>query len=159
MKVGRPARKPDSIDSAIHNLRGEKVILDADLARIYGVTTKRLNEQVKRNARRFPSDFPFRLSKAELEHLAGQRARSDPSDNRSQTATGSQKHRAPRFLPYAFTEHGALMAANALNSSPAVEMSVQVVRAFVRMRHLLAAHKKLTGKLEDLERKIGTHDE
>jgi len=159
MKVGRPARKTDSIESAIHTLRGEKVILDADLARIYGVTTKRLNEQVKRNARRFPLDFAFRLSKAELEHLAGQRARSDPSDNRSQIATGSQKHRDPRFLPYAFTEHGALMAANVLNSPLAVEMSVLVVRAFVRMRHLLAAHKELSGKLEDLERRIGTHDE
>ena len=99
MKVGRPARKPVSIESAIHNLRGEKVILDADLARIYGVTTKRLNEQVKRNARRFPLDFAFRLSKAGLEHLAEQRARSDPSDHRSQIATGSQKHRDPRFLP------------------------------------------------------------
>ena len=99
MKVGRPARKPDSIESAIHNLRGEKVILDADLACNYGVTTKRLNEQVKRNARRFPVDFAFRLRKAELEHLAGQRAGSDPSSNRSQIATGSQKHRDPRFLP------------------------------------------------------------
>ena len=159
MKVGRPARKTDSIAAAIHTLRGDKVILDADLARIYGGTTKRLNEQVKRNARRFPLDFAFRLSKAELEHLAEQRARSDPSDHRSQIATGSQKHRDPRFLPYAFTEHGALMAANVLNSSQAVEMSVHVVRAFVRMRHLLAAHKELTGKLEDLERKVGTHDE
>ena len=159
MKVGRPARKTDSIAAAIHTLRGDKVILDADLARIYGGTTKRLNEQVKRNARRFPSDFAFRLSKAELEHLAGQIERSDQSDNRSQIATGSQKHRDPRFLPYAFTEHGALMAANVLNSPQAVEMSVLVIRAFVRMRHLLAAHKELTGKLSDLERKIGTHDE
>ena len=159
MKFPRPSGKTISIESAIHTLRGEKVILDADLARIYGVTTKRLNEQVKRNARRFPSDFAFRLSKAELEHLAGQIERSDQSDNRSQIATGSQKHRDPRFLPYAFTEHGALMAANVLNSPQAVEMSVLVVRAFVRMRHLLAAHKELTGKLSDLERKIGTHDE
>ena len=159
MKVGRPARKTDSIAATIHTLRGDKVILDADLARIYGVTTKRLNEQVKRNARRFPLDFAFRLSKAELEHLAEQRARSDPSDHRSQIATGSQKHRDPRFPPYAFTEHGALMAANVLNSSQAVEMSVHVVREFVRMRHRLAAHKELTGKLEDLERKVGTHDE
>lgn len=79
--------------------------------------------------------------------------------NRSQIATGSQKHRDPRFLPYAFTEHGALMSANVLNSPQAVEMSVIVVRAFVRMRHMLAAHKQLTGKLSELERKIGTHDE
>jgi hypothetical protein len=118
-----------------------------------------LNEQVKRNARRFPADFAFRLSKAELEHLARQLARPKRSDNRSQIATGSQKHRDPRFLPNAFTEHGALMAANVLNSPQAVAMSVLVVRAFVRMRHMLAAHKELTGKLSELERKIGTHDE
>ena len=158
MKFTRASGKTISIESVIHTLRGEKVILDADLARIYGVSTKRLNEQVKRNARRFPSDFAFRLSKAELEQVAGKITSSDRSDNRSQIATGSQKHRDPRFLPYAFTEHGALMAANVLNSPRAVEMSVLVVRTFVRMRHLLAAHKELTGKLDDLERKIGIHD-
>jgi len=159
MKLARASRKTISVESVIHSVRGEKVIIDVDLARIYGVTTKRLNEQVKRNARRFPADFAFRLSKAELEQLAGQRARSEQSGNRSQIATGPQKHRDPRFLPYAFTEHGALMAANVLNSPQAVEMSVVVVRAFVRMRHMLAAHKELTGKLSELERKIGTHDE
>jgi len=159
MKFARPSGKRVSIESVIHTLGGEKVILDADLARIYGVTTKRLNEQVKRNARRFPSDFAFRLSKAELEHMAGQIANSGQSDNRSQIATGSQKHRDPRFPPYAFTEHGALMAANVLSSRQAVEMSVLVVRAFVRMRHMLAAHKGLTRQLSDLERRIATHDE
>jgi hypothetical protein len=130
-----------------------------DLARIYGVSTKRLNEQVKRNTRRFPADFSFRLSKVEMEQLIGQLARSEQSGDRSQIATGPQKHRDPRFLPYAFTEHGALMAANVLNSTQAVKMSVLVVRAFVRMRHMLAAHKELTGKLSESERKIGTHDE
>jgi hypothetical protein len=140
-------------------MRGEKIILDADLARIYGVTTKRLNEQIKRNARRFPADFAFRLRKAEWELLTEQIAKSDITGNRSQIATGSQKHRDPRFLPYAFTEHGALMAANVLSSTQAVEMSVLVVRAFVRMRHILTAHKELTRQLSELERKIGTHDE
>jgi hypothetical protein len=159
MKLAPVSRKRMAVEAVIHSVRGEKVILDVDLARIYGVTTKRLNEQVKRNARRFPADFAFRLSKAELEQLVGQRARSEQSGNRSQFATGPQKHRDPRFLPYAFTEHGALMAANVLNSPQAVEMSVVVVRAFVRMRHMLAAHKELTGKLSELERKIGTHDE
>jgi hypothetical protein len=159
MKLAPVSRKRMAVEAVIHSVRGEKVILDVDLARIYGVTTKRLNEQVKRNARRFPADFAFRLSKAELEQLVGQRARSEQSGNRSQIATGPQKHRDPRFLPYAFTEHGALMAANVLNSPQAVEMSVVVVRAFVRMRHMLAAHKELTGKLSELERKIGTHDE
>jgi len=151
MKLARASGKTLSIESVIHSERGE--------TRIYGVSTKRLNEQVKRNARRFPTDFSFRLSKAELAQLVGQIARSEQSGNRSQIATGSQKHRDPRFLPYAFTEHGALMAANVLNSTQAVKMSVLVVRAFVRMRHVLAAHKELTGKLSELERKIGTHDE
>lgn len=93
------------------------------------------------------------------QRLAGQSARPGASGNRSQIATGYQKHRDPRFLPYAFTEHGALMAANALNSPQAVEMSVIVTRTFVRMRQVFAAHKDLTGKLAELERKIGTHDE
>jgi hypothetical protein len=133
--------------------------LDVDLARIYGVTTKRLNEQVKRNTRRFPADFAFRLSKLELERLMGQSVKSEVKGNRSQFATGSQKHRDPRFLPYAFTEHGALMAANILNSPQAIEMSVHVIRAFVQMRRMLAAHKELTRQLSELEGRIGKHDE
>jgi phage regulator Rha-like protein len=158
MKRPGPSNSPISIESVIHTLRGEKVILDADLARIYGVTTKRLNEQVKRNAHRFPSDFVFQVTKVELDHLREQIPRSARSGNRSQFATGSQKHRDPRFLPFAFTEHGALMAANVLNSQQAVEMSVLVVRAFVRMRHVLATHKDLAQKLAALERRVGTHD-
>jgi hypothetical protein len=113
--MARRSSKTLPIDSVIHSLRGEKIILDVDLARIYGVTTKRLNEQVKRNIRRFPADFAFRQSKEEWEFLTEQIAKSDNTANRSQIATGSQKHRDPRFLPYAFTEHGALMAANARN--------------------------------------------
>ena len=108
-----------SIETFIYTIRGQKVILDADLARIYGVTTKRLNEQVKRNIKRFPFDFMFEVMPEELNDV-----------NRSQFATGSQKHRDPKFLPYAFTEHGAIMVANVLNSPSAVEMSVFVVRAF-----------------------------
>ncbi|HKZ74714.1 MAG TPA: ORF6N domain-containing protein [Steroidobacteraceae bacterium] len=135
------------ITSAILLLRGQKVLLDAELAVLYGVTTKRLNEQVKRNAHRFPQDFMFRLSRAETEAL-----------NRSQSATGSQKHRDRRFLPYAFTEHGAIMAATVLNSRRAVEMSLYVVRAFVRLRELLASNKALSQKLDELERKLQNHD-
>lgn len=148
MKSVPAAGKAVPIESVIHSVRDEKVILDVDLARIYGVTTKRLNEQVKRNGRRFPADFAFRLSKAELEQLLEFHAKSDQPRNRSQIATGSQKHRDPRFLPYAFTEHGALMAANVLNSPQAVQMSVLVVRAFVRMRDMIAAHKELTGNCQ-----------
>ncbi len=95
----------EHITRAILLVRGHKVLLDTELAALYGVTTKRLNEQVKRNAGRFPQDFRFRLSRAETEAL-----------NRSQIATGSQKHRDPRFAPYAFTEHGAIMAATVLNN-------------------------------------------
>src|SRR5277367_3098692 len=109
----------EDITPTIRILRGHKVLLDAELAALYGVTTKRLNEQVKRNAARFPPDFIFRLTQAETVTL-----------NRSQNATGSQKHRDPSFAPYAFTEHGAIMVATILSSPRAIEMSVYVVRAF-----------------------------
>ncbi len=133
-------------------LRGHRVILDADLAALYGVTTKRLNEQVKRNAGRFPPDFLFRLTRIEAEAL-----------NRSQIATGSRKHRDPRFAPFAFTEHGAVMAGTILNSSRAVEMTIYVVRAFVQLRELLASNKDLAHRLDELEerieKKLAKHDE
>lgn len=133
-------------------LRGHRVILDADLARLYGVTTKRLNEQVKRNAVRFPADFAFRLTRAEVRTL-----------NRSQIATGSRKHRDPRNSPIAFTEHGAVMAGTVLNSSHAVEMTIFVVRAFVQLRELLASNKDLAHRLDELEarieKKLSRHDD
>src|SRR3990170_325494 len=158
MKSPRPSGKTVSIESAIHTVRGEKIILDADLARIYGVTTKRLNEQVKRNPDRFPSAFVFRLTQAEWERLVGRIANSDRPENRSQIATGSQRHRDPRFPPYAFTQHGAIMAANLLNSPRAVQMSVFVVRAFVRLRQMIATHKDIVAKLVELEHKVASHD-
>lgn len=136
------------IARAILLLRAQRVILDAELATLYGVSTKVLNQAVKRNAERFPEDFLFRLTRAETEAL-----------NRSQSVTGSQKHRDPRFPPFAFTEHGAIMAATILNSSRAVEMSVFVVRAFVRLRGLLASNTALARKLDELERKYRHHDE
>jgi ORF6N domain len=123
------------------------VLLDAELAALYGVTTKALNQAVKRNAGRFPRDFIFRASAEETESL-----------NRSQSVTGSQKHRDPRFPPYAFTEHGAIMAASILSSSRAVEMSVYVVRAFVQLRELLASNTALARKLSELEGKLKHHD-
>jgi hypothetical protein len=139
---------PADIARAILVLRGQRVILDAELAALYGASTKRLNEQVKRNARRFPEDFLFRLTRVETEIL-----------NRSQNATGLQKHRDPRFPPFAFTEHGAIMAATILNSPRAVEMSLYVVRAFIRLRDLLASNSTLARKLDELERKYQHHDE
>ena len=118
-------------------LRDERVLLDADLAALYGVTTKALNQAVKRNAGRFPDDFAFQLSKVEAANLRSQfvtssRQDADPKtdiSNRSQIVTGSQRHRDPRFRPWVFTEHGALMAANLLRSERAVQTSVYVVRA------------------------------
>lgn len=137
-----PARI-DEIGSRIRTIRGQRVILDADLARVYGVPTKRLNEQVRRNEKRFPPDFLFQLTAEEIGNL-----------NRSQFATGSQKHRDPRLRPYAFTENGAIMAANVLNSPEAVRMSVFVVRAFVQMRDLLGSTKELAKQLAALEKKL-----
>lgn len=132
-----------TIASVIRTIRGQKVILDSDLARIYGVPTKALNQAVKRNLRRFPNDFLFQLTLEEVADL-----------NRSQFVTGSQKHRDPRLLPYAFTENGAIMAANVLNSPEAVRMSVFVVRAFVQMRDLLGSTKELAKQLAELEKKL-----
>ena len=135
----------DRIERAILLIRGEKVMLDSDLAAIYGVTTKALNQAVKRNVSRFPEDFMFQLTVDEVANL-----------NRSQFVTGSQKHRDPRFPPYAFTEHGALMLANVLNSERAAQTSVLVVRAFVRLRQLLSSNAELARKLEALENKYDT---
>jgi phage regulator Rha-like protein len=132
-----------TIVPVIRTIRGKKVILDSDLAHIYGVTTKRLNQAVKRNAKRFPPDFLFQLTAEEADSL------------RSQIVTlksGRGQHR--KFLPYAFTENGAIMAANVLNSPEAVRMSVFVVRAFVKMRELLGSTKELAKQLADLEKKL-----
>ena len=133
------------IERRIYFIRGQKVMLDKDLAAIYGVKTKALNQAVKRNADRFPKDFMFQLSWDETGSL------------RSQIVT-LKRGRHIKFRPYVFTEHGAIMAATVLNSPVAVAMSVQVVRAFVRLREMVAAHKELAGKLDELERKYQTHD-
>jgi hypothetical protein len=130
------------LEPLIRTIRGDKVILDSDLALIYGVTTARLNEQVKRNLKRFPDDFTFRLTRAEFGDLI------------SQNATSSSTYGGRRKLPLVFTEHGAIMAANVLNSARAVEMSVYVVRAFVKLRSVLAEHKDLARELAEVERKL-----
>jgi hypothetical protein len=152
---GKPVKYSEAtIEALILTIRGQRVILDCDLAAVYGVSTKRLNEQVKRNAGRFPADFAFQLTPQELLTLKSQIATSSYGPNRSQFATGSQKHRDPRYLPYAFTEHGSIMAANVLNSPRAVQMSVFVVRAFVKMRALLLSQTGLARKLAELEKKL-----
>jgi phage regulator Rha-like protein len=142
----------EDITRAILVLRGHRVLLDTELATLYGVTTKRFNEQVRRNAKRFPADFMFQLTAEEISSL------------RSQIATlklGRGQHR--KYLPYVFTEHGAIMAATILNSPRAIEMSVYVVRAFVQLRELLASNKELARRFAQLEtrldKKLTTHDE
>ena len=136
----------ERIQSLILIVRGHRVIVDADLAELYGVTTKALNQAVKRNRKRFPQDFMFRLNKKEknevvtnCDHLA--RLKFSP------------------VLPYVFTEYGALMLANVLNSDRAAETSVFVVRAFVHLREMLDSNRKLADKMAELERRIVTHDE
>ena len=129
------------LEGMIHVIRGQKVMLDSDLANLYGVTTKRLNEAVSRNPRRFSSSFTFQLTEKEAESL------------RSQIATSNEGRGGRRYLPYAFTEHGALMLANVLNSERATQTSVMVVRAFVKLRQMLASNAELARKLETLEKK------
>jgi hypothetical protein len=177
--AGLPA---EVIEHLIFTIRGQRVILDADLARLYGVATRRFNQAFQRNHDRFPVDFAFRLTGRELAGLKSSFAtpRSPMADgyqagmnrsqiaigsalvtvtqglreNRSQFVTGSQKHRDPRFLPWAFTGHGAIMAANVLNSPRAVQMSVYVIRAFVRMRTALGSSRELARKLAALEKEL-----
>lgn len=136
----------ERIESRILVVRGCKVMLDADLAGVYGVPTRTLNQAVKRNSERFPSDFMFQLTAEEKEKVI------TICDHLS-------KLRFAPSLPYAFTEHGALMAANVLSSQRAIAASVWVVRAFVRLRETLATHKELARKFAELERRLDTHDE
>jgi ORF6N domain len=130
----------------IHTVRATKVILDRDLAKLYGVLTKRLNEATRRNADRFPVEFCFQLTPGEVANL------------KSQFATSSGAHGGPRKLPWAYTEHGAIMAAIVLNSAAAVTMSVYVVRAFLRMREELASGADILKRLAAIDRKLLVHD-
>lgn len=131
-------------------IRGQRVMVDADLAGLYGVPTKRLNEQVKRNPARFPADFMFQLTDTEKQEVVA-------------NCDHLNKLKFSKGLPFAFTEHGAIQAANVLNSPQAVEVGVYVVRAFVRLRELLASNKELAQRLEELEQrieqKLDSHDQ
>lgn len=129
------------IERSILLIRGHRVMLDSDLAHLYGVTTKRLNEQVKRNLDRFPADFMFQLKEDEVELL------------RSQFATSKEGPGGRRYLPYAFTEHGTVMLASVLNSMIAVNASIQVVRAFIQLRQMISTHEELIRKVNLLEMK------
>jgi hypothetical protein len=157
------------LETLILTLRNQKVLLDADLAAIYGVPTKALNQAVKRNAERFPKEFCFPVTWSEWEALSRSQivttsspaAEKRPGEPlRSQSVTlkkGRGQHR--KYLPYAFTEHGALMAANVLNSAQAVKMSVYVVRAFIRQRELLMAQADVLKKLAQMDAKLLQHDD
>jgi len=133
--------------STIMVIRGEKVILDSDLAALYGVETRRLNEQVRRNIDKFPADFMFQLTKEEFDDL------------KSQIAISSSGWGGRRKPPLVFTEHGALQAANVLNSEQANKMSIFIVRAFVRLREMSLTNEKLSRKIDQLEKRVSDHDE
>ena len=162
-KPARPVIMPiGQIERAILLVRGEKVILDADLAALYGVQVRALNQAVKRNRERFPEDFMFQLTSAEARDSRSQfvilNGESTGKASRSQSVTLKRGGNI-KYAPYVFTEHGAIMAAAVLNSPRAVQVSVYVVRAFVRLRQMLSQNKALAGKLADLERKVGDHDQ
>jgi hypothetical protein len=136
----------ERVERTILSLRGQRVILDADLASLYGVTTKRLNEQVRRNEDRFPGDFMFQLTPEEKSEVVAN------CDHLSRMKFSST-------LPFAFTEHGAIMAASVLNTPRAVEIGLFVVRAFVKLRETLSSHRELERKFSDLENQLRNHDE
>ncbi|MFA4874678.1 MAG: ORF6N domain-containing protein [bacterium] len=138
----------EQIEQTIILLRGQKILLAPTLAQIYGVETKTLTRQVKRNIGRFPSDFVFVLSREEIAQLRSAGILSNNKEGRG----GS------RYVPYAFTEHGAIMVATVLSTPRAVAASVYVVRAFVKLRQILSSHRELANKLVELEQQVGTHD-
>jgi len=152
----------EQLEPLILRIRGQRVVLDADLARLYGVPTFRFNEAFKRNHHRFPADFAFQLTQEEFAGLRLQFAisKAQPSDssegNSSQSAMSSRRGR--RYLPWAFTEHGALMAANVLRSDRAVQMSVFLVRAFVRLREQVAANTSILKRLAEIDQTLLQHD-
>jgi hypothetical protein len=155
-------RKRMSESSApLHTVRGQRVILDFDLAIIYGTETRTLNQALKRNAFRFPVDFAFQLTVAESASLPRPPQPSGsqgPDSNSSQTVMSSSKHRGATYRPWAFTEHGALMAANILRSRQAVEMSVFVIRAFVRLREEFVTNATILKRLAEIDRTLLVHD-
>ena len=131
----------EKIENKIFLIRGKKVMFDRDLAELYGVETRRLNEQVKRNVKRFPSDFMFQLTTEELENWM------------SQIAISNKEKMGIRKMPYVFTEHGVLMLSSVINSEIAIQVNIQIMRAFTKLREMIATHKDLLKKVEDMEKK------
>ena len=157
----------DRIAQRIHLFRGQKVMLDFDLAALYGVATKVLNQAVKRNRGRFPDDFMFQLSAGETANLKSQFVISSSQDvvdkrflrNRSQIVTGPLKHRELRSRPFAFIEQGVAMLSSVLNSERAVKVNIAIMRAFVKLRETLETNRELARKFSELEKRVGKHDE
>ena len=147
MKANASLVQTERVEKLILIIRGHKVLLDSDLAVLYGVETKVLNQAVRRNRDRFPSDFMFQLTADEVAEL-----------NRSQIVTGPQKHRDPRFRPYAFSEQGVAMLSSVLRSKQAVAVNIEIMRAFVRLREMLASNRAISEKLAELVRHVATHD-
>lgn len=135
-----------TIENSIYLIRGEKVMLDRDLATLYNVSTAAFNQAVRRNRDRFPEDFMFQLTSDEVAQL-----------NRSQIVIGSEKHRDPRFRPYAFTEQGVAMLSSVLRSKRAITVNIEIMRAFVKLRQMLASHAELSRRLDELESKYDKH--
>ncbi len=151
----------DQIASRIRNFRGEKVLLDFDLAALYGVETRVLNQAVKRNADRFPSDFMFQLSVEETEMIS-QRVTSSAGQtvsDSSQIVMSPGKHRGKRYRPYAFTEQGVAMLSSVLNSERAIKVNIAIMRAFVKLRQILDTNREFAKKFSELEQRVGKHDE
>jgi hypothetical protein len=164
--------KDKAPDIRILTIRDQKVVLDSDLARVYSVTTKRLNEQLRRNRKRFPEDFAFQLTAKEYESLRSQIATSSSTmrsqiatasgrqlPNWSQIATSSRKHRGKAYRPWAFTEHGALQVANILRSDRAIAMSVYVIRAFIELREKVATNAAILKRLAEIDKTLLLHDD
>jgi hypothetical protein len=139
--------KVENVEDKIYMIRGQRVMFDSDLAEVYQVATKVLNQAVKRNLHRFPEDFMFQLTEDEFKQMR----------NWSQTVTSSTKYRGATYRPYVFTEHGAVMLASVLNSPTAIEASIKVVRAFVQMRSILALHQDLADRMAELEKNTDIH--
>ena len=166
-----------NIANRILTIRGLRVMLDFDLAELYGISTKRLNEQVRRNPERFPADFMFQLTEDEFEYLRLQNTTSStgeqeeiPVDDeghlRSHFATSSggavsqgRQWGGRRYLPYAFTEHGVMMLSSVLSSPLAVAMNIRIIRVYIKLRELLGKHHELAGKIEQLESKVDKHSD
>jgi hypothetical protein len=153
------------IAQAIFVLRGQKVMLDYDLATLYGVEARVLNQAVKRNASRFPVDFMFQISAEEMEKVSqvvtppAQERTEKKVTNSSQFVTSSRKYRGKRYRPYAFTEQGVAMLSSVLNSERAVKVNIAIMRAFVRLREVLQTNRELARKFDELEKRVGKHDE